>query len=275
VTAVTRPAAHRGGIGSGWPVAVTASLLLAFLAAPIAWLVLRSASDGSLAGAAFDPIVIDALILSLLTTTLSLLLIVGVGTPVAYLLARGRLRARPLIETLVDLPIVLPPSVAGLSLLLLFGRTGPIGGPLADAGIHLPFTTAAVVMAQVFVAAPFYVRAARAGFARVERDLEDAARSDGASELGVVRHVTLPLARSALAGGAVLAWGRALGEFGATIMFAGNVIGETQTLPLVVYAEFQSSLAAAVAAGSVLVLTAFGILVVIRLARWPAERPDL
>jgi len=268
VTAAARPSATTRGGGAGVPLAVAIGFL-AFLAAPVAWLVLRSATDGSLASAAFDRIVLDALRLSLITTGLSLLVIIGAGTPVAYLLARGRIRPATLVETLVDLPIVLPPSVAGLSLLLLFGRSGPIGGPLADAGLHLPFTSAAVVMAQVFVAAPFYVRAARAGFALVDRDLEDAARVDGARELAVVRHVTLPLARSALAGGLVLAWGRALGEFGATIMFAGNVLGETQTLPLVVYAEFQSSLEAAIAAGAVLVLAAFGILALARWVRWP------
>lgn len=263
----------RPPVGVG-PVAV-AGAFIAFLGLPVAWLVVRAATDGALADAAVDRAVLAGLRLSLVTTAISLAVIVAAGTPLAYLMARDRVPFPALVGTLVDLPVVLPPSVAGLSLLLLLGAQGPIGAPLAEAGVRLPFTTAAVVIAQVFVAAPFYVRAARAGFGLVSRDLEDAARVDGAPEVSVLRHVTLPLARPALAGGAVLAWGRAVGEFGATIMFAGSVIGETQTLPLVVYAEFQSSLEAAIAAGAILVLAAFGILVGARWLRWPPSGAEL
>jgi molybdate transport system permease protein len=159
--------------------------------------------------------------------------------------------------------------VAGLALLLVLGRRGILGGALDVVGISIPFTTIAVVFAQTFVAAPFFVRSARAGIAAVDRDIEDAARVDGASERDVFRWVTAPLAGAALAAGAVMSWSRALGEFGATIMFAGNVEGRTQTLPLVVYGEFGAGdLDASIAAASILVLAAFGVLVSVRVLRW-------
>jgi molybdate transport system permease protein len=164
---------------------------------------------------------------------------------------------------------VLPPSVAGLALLLLLGRRGVLGEALDVVGISIPFTTLAVIVAQTFVAAPFYVRSARAGIAAVDRDIEDAARVDGAGERDVFRLVTAPLAGAALAAGAVMSWSRALGEFGATIMFAGNLEGRTQTLPLVVYGEFGAGdLDASIAAASILILAAFGVLVSVRVLRW-------
>jgi molybdate transport system permease protein len=174
-----------------------------------------------------------------------------------------------MVEALVDLPIVLPPAVAGLALLLFFGRRGPVG----ELGTEVAFTTVAVVLAQTFVSAPFFVRSARGAFATMHRDLEDAARMDGGGEWAVFRRVTVPLAMPVLAGGAILAWARALGEFGATIMFAGNVTGVTQTLPLAVYAEFQSSLDASIAAAAILVIAAFGVLLGVHLVRVDRTQP--
>ena len=244
-------------------------LLVAFLGLPVAVLIVRAVAGGALATAVGDPVVLGALSLSLGTTAISLVLTVILGTPLAYVLARRRFRGSSLVETIVDLPIVLPPSVAGLALLLVFGRRGLVGSSLDVAGLAIPFTTVAVVLAQVFVAAPFFVRSARAGFAAVDRDLEDAARVDGAAERQVFRWITAPLAGSALAAGLVMSWARALGEFGATIMFAGNVAGRTQTLPLVVYAEFGAGeLDASIAAASILVLAAFGVLVAVRVHGW-------
>jgi molybdate transport system permease protein len=194
---------------------------------------------------------------------------VAIGLPLALVLARRAFPGRWLVEAIIDLPIVLPPSVAGLALLLVLGRRGLIGSALDGAGIDIAFTTAAVVLAQVFVSAPFFVRAARAGIAAVDRDLEDAARVDGATEVQVFRRVTVPLAGAALAAGLVMTWARALGEFGATIMFAGNVEGRTQTLPLMVYGEFQGgNLDTSIAAATILVLAAFGVLVAVRLFHW-------
>jgi molybdate transport system permease protein len=246
-----------------------AAIIGLFLGVPVVVLVARAILDGALGGAVTSRAVLDALGLSLATTSASLVLTVAFGTPLAWLLARRRFRGAALLETLVDLPIVLPPSVAGLALLLVFGRRGLAGEPLDSIGIGVAFTTIAVVLAQTFVAAPFYIRSARAGFVALDRDLEDAARVDGASEWQVARHVTLPLATYALAAGLVMSWARALGEFGATIMFAGNLEGRTQTLPLVVYGEFQAGdLDASIAAAAILVLAAFGVLVAVRALHW-------
>jgi len=243
-------------------------LLGVFLGLPVAALVGRALSDGRIPEAATSQVVLDALGLSLVTTALSLVLVVALGTPLAYALARGRFRGARLVEVLVDLPIVLPPSVAGLALLLLLGRRGPLGDALEALDVAIPFTTLAVVLAQLFVSAPFFLRSARAGFTAVDRDLEDAARVDGAGELAVFRWVTVPLSAPALAAGMVMSWARALGEFGATIMFAGNIAGRTQTLPLVVYSEFQSSLDASIAAAVILVAAAFAVLLAVRVIHW-------
>jgi molybdate transport system permease protein len=246
-----------------------AAILALFLVVPVVALVARSLAEGALGIALSSPAILDALVLSLTTTAVSMVVVVAFGTPLAFLLARRSFRGASLVDAGVNLPIVLPPAVAGLALLLVFGRTGIVGSSLEAAGIAIPFTTAAVVLAQVFVAAPFFILAARSGIAGVDGDIEDAARVDGASEWQLVRWVTLPLASPALAAGLVMCWARALGEFGATIMFAGNVPGRTQTLPLAVYAEFQSGdLEASIAAAAILVIAAFGVLVAVRFLRW-------
>ena len=266
VRAGGRPRGELGRFGVG----AVAAIALLFLALPVVVLVGRALGSGVLAAEAGDRAILDALALSLFTTLVSVGVVVVFGTPLAWILARRDFRGKALAEAVVDLPIVLPPSVAGLALLLAFGRRGALGGALEMAGVSVPFTTLAVVLAQVFVCAPFYIRAARSGFVAVASDEEDAARVDGATELGVFRYVTLPLSSAAVSAGLVLAWARALGEFGATIMFAGNVQGRTQTLPLVVYSEFQSSLDASIAAAAVLVLAALGVLVAVRLTHWRA-----
>ena len=253
------------GIG-GWTVRLVAGLTLLFLGLPVAVLILRSVADGSLTDAITTPVVLDALLLSLGTTAISVMLTVTFGLPLAWLMARRTFRGSWLVETIVDLPIVLPPAVAGLGLLLVFGRRGLIGEAF-DVGI--PFTTFAVILAQTFVSAPFFIRSARTGIASVDRDLEAAARVDGATELQLFRRITAPLATTALAAGLVMAWARSLGEFGATIMFAGNIEGRTQTLPLVVYGEFQGGdLDASIAAAAILVLAAFGVLIAVRILHW-------
>ena len=252
-----------------WSLIALSLPLVLFLAVPVVGLVARALFGGGLLTALTSPVVLEALRLSLITTAVTLVLTLVFGTPLAFLLARRSFRGSTLVETVVDLPIVVPPSVAGLALLFVFGRSGLIGGTLEGFGISIPFTTLAVILAQTFVAAPFYVRAARVGIASVDRDFEDAARVDGASERQVFRSVTAALAGTALAAGAVMSWSRALGEFGATIMFAGSLEGKTQTLPLVVYAEFGGGdLDASVAAAAILVLAAAGVLVSVRLLHW-------
>jgi len=266
--AMTRRRASSVRVGGDLPVRVVAALAALSLGLPVLVLLVRAVAGGALAEAAGLRVVVDALVLSLVTTSASLVLSVALGLPLAYVLARRTFRGQTIVETLVDLPIVLPPSVAGLALLLLLGRRGLLGEPLSLLGLTIPFTTIAVVLAQTFTSAPFFIRSARSGFATVDRDLEDAARVDGGSERQVFRTITVPLAATALAAGLVLTWARALGEFGATIMFAGNVEGRTQTLPLVVYGEFQGGdLDATIAAAAILVLAAFGVLVAVRLLR--------
>jgi molybdate transport system permease protein len=259
-------------VGRGWgstSLSALAGLTALFLGLPVAVLVARAVVDGSLSRALTAQVVLAALALSLTTTAISLVITVAFGLPLAYVLARRRFRGSGLAEAVVDLPLVLPPAVAGLALLLFVGRRGLLGGPLDAVGIAIPFTTLAVILAQTFVSAPFFIRSARTGIASVERDLEDAARVDGASEIEVFRHITVPIAGSALASGLVMSWARSLGEFGATIMFAGNVEGRTQTLPLVVYGEFQGGdLDASIAAAAILVLAAFGVLVAVRVMHW-------
>lgn len=262
----SQPPAGRWGERS---LAAIAALFAVFLGLPVLTLVGRAVLDGSLVTAIVSPVVLDALWLSLVTTAVSLVITVALGLPLAVVLARRQFRGKGWLEAIVDLPIVLPPSVAGLALLLVFGRRGLVAPPLDLLGISVPFTTLAVILAQTFVSAPFFIRSARTGIAGVDRDLEDAARVDGASESQLFRAITVPLASAALAAGLVMSWARSLGEFGATIMFAGNVEGRTQTLPLVVYAEFQGGeLDASVAAAAILVLAAFGVLAAVRVFRW-------
>jgi molybdate transport system permease protein len=182
-----------------------------------------------------------------------MLIIVSVGTPAAYVLARTDFRGKRLLDSLIDIPAVLPPSAAGIALLLTFGRFGLAGRYLEAFGVQVTFTTAAVVIAEVFVAAHFYVRQATVGFSQVRRDVEEAARVDGAGSVGVFTK------------GAVTAWARALGEFGATVVFAGSFQGVTQTIPLAIFAAFQSNLDAAVVLSVLVLGFAFTVILVVRL----------
>jgi molybdate transport system permease protein len=248
------------------PSVILAFALSVFLALPLLGLLQRALVAGTLLDAIGRPIVYEAVRLSMLTTAAVLVLTLVFGSPLALVLARRRFIGKTLVDSVVDLPIVLPPAVAGLALLLTFGRRGLFGGPLSAMGIELPFTTAAVVIASFFVAAPFYVRAARSGFLSVPREYEEAARVEGANEWEVLRHVTVPIAAPALFGGAILCWARALGEFGATIMFAGQFLGRTQTMPLAIYAALESDTDAALGLSVLLLAISFALLVLFR--RW-------
>ena len=243
---------------------------MVFLSVPIAALALRAietrAWDG-LDGA----VVSDAVYLSFITTLLTIIITAIFGTPLAYILARWHFRGRRMISVLVELPIVLPPAVAGLALLTTFGRRGVFGPLLESLDVLLPFSTAAVVLAQTFVAAPFYVRAAQIGFQGVPREIEAAARVDGAGGLTLFALITAPLAARALSAGIVLCWARALGEFGATILFAGNLQGRTQTMPLLIYSILERDIDAAVTTGLLLVGLA---LIALLLSQWLGHRAD-
>jgi molybdate transport system permease protein len=216
-----------------------------------------------------DPVVADAIKVTLRTNLIADALILLLGTPTAFLLARRRFRGRSVVITLVELPLVLPPAVAGIALLAAFGRGGLFGDALADAGIVLPFSEWAVVMAVAFVAAPFYVRQAIAAFGAVDPQLPAAARTLGASPWQTFRRIDLPLAASGLAAGAVLAFARGVGEFGATIVFAGSVRGETQTLTLGIYDQLEADFDAALAIGILLVALSGAVLLGVKmLASW-------
>lgn len=251
--------------GAVW---VAAACMVAFVALPVFALFATTGLPDFLAGLA-DPLVRPALELTLLTTTASLALVVVLGTPLAWLLATREGRAARALETVLQLPVVIPPAVAGLALLLTFGRRGLLGPVLVPLGWSVSFTTAAVIMAEVFVSAPFYLQAATASFRRIDPGLVAVARSLGASPARVFFRVAVPLARAGLVSGAAMAWARALGEFGATLMFAGNFTGRTQTMPLAIYTALESNLDAAKALSLVLVVVAFGLLLLLR-ARRPA-----
>lgn len=245
-----------------WTVALGGALL-ALLVLPIAALVLTS-SPAELARGLAHPLTRAAIALSLRTTSISLGLLVLLGTPLALWLARASGRKKALLQAAIELPIVLPPAVLGLALLLAFGRAGPFGPVLAALDVALPFSTAAVIIAQLIVSAPFYVQAARLGFEAVDPDLVLVARTLGASPLRAFAGVMLPLASPAILTGAALAWARALGELGATLLFAGSLTGRTQTLPLAILAALEADIAAARAIALVLCAIAFVLLALLR-----------
>ena len=216
-----------------------------------------------------SPVVTDALVVSAKTTVIAQALILLFGTPTAYLLATRRFPGRSLAVTLVELPLVLPPAVAGIGLLAAFGRIGLLGSTLSFFGWQIPFTQTAVVMAVAFVASPLFVRQAIAAFEAVDPLLVDASRTLGAGEARTFARVVLPLAAPGLAAGTALGFARGLGEFGATIMFAGSLQGRTQTLPLAIYSSFDTNFETALAIGGLLVLVSAVLLLSLKLRpRW-------
>ncbi len=249
----------------GLTLVVASGVAALFLLLPLIAIFAR-VSPGTLIGQLGHRVVVDALIVSLKTNAIAEALILLVGTPAAYLIASHRsFPGRKAVLTLIELPLVLPPAVAGIGLLAAFGRVGLLGSSLQVFRIELPFTTAAVVLAVVFVASPFYVRAAIAAFESVDRNLLDASRTLGASPARTFRRVALPLAVGGLGAGAALAFARGIGEFGATIMFAGSLQGRTQTLPLAIYAQFEQNFDTALAIGALLVVASGVLLFAIKL----------
>lgn len=238
-------------------------LLVVFLLVPLAALFMMTTFVDFRAGLS-HPLVGPALRLSLYTTSLSLLIVVALGTPLAWTLANTTGRGVRALETVIQLPIVIPPAVAGVAMLLAFGRRGLLSGWLYPEGWSVTFTTAAVVMAEVFVSAPFFVQAATSAFRRIDPKLIVVARTLGASPLRVFFRIATPLAAPGLLASAAMSWARSLGEFGATLMFAGNLEGKTQTLPLAIYTALESDMRAAQALSIVLVVVAFGLLLSVR-----------
>ncbi len=251
---------------------VATFVALAFLLLPVVAIFAR-VPPGRLVAQLGNPVVGDALVVSLKTTLVAQALVVLLGTPTAYLLATRRFRGRALVVTLVELPLVLPPAVAGIGLIAAFGRLGLLGGALASLGITLGLTQAAVVLAVAFVASPLYLRQAIATFEGVDADLVAASRTLGAGPVRTFFHVVLPLARGGLAAGEALAFARGLGEFGATIMFAGSLEGVTQTLPLAIYNEFAVNFDVTLAMSALLVLVSAALLVALKVTlQWQPSR---
>ena len=240
-------------------------IYLLFIGLPVLALLIRAAQHGNFLTGLVSDLALTALRLSLITSGISMGIILLVGTPFAYLLARNTSWILRIVDSLIELPIVLPPVVAGVAMLMAFGRQGVLGPVLETLGISLPFTTGAVVFAQIFVAAPFYIRSAKLGFQSVARDYEDISQTLGISPWGTFWRLTVPLAAPSLLTGFALAWARSLSEFGATIMFAGNLMGKTQTMPLAIMTAMESSLDSALAlsvlllAGSVTILIGLGL----------------
>ena len=241
-----------------------------FIVIPLVALVWRAVIDPTLWSSLTKSIVLDALWVTGLTTSATLLIALMAGTPLAYLLARRHFPGKWLVETATDLPLVLPPVTAGVALLMAFGRRGVLGPSLAVLGIELPFSMTAVVLAQLFVAGSFYIRGAKLGFAAIDPEMEEAAAMDGASAWACFWYVTLPLALPGITSGIVLCLARAVSEFGATLMFAGNFAGRTQTMSLAIMAALETDLSAALALAVLLVGIAAAVLVLSRVVagRW-------
>jgi molybdate transport system permease protein len=243
--------------------AVLVASVTLYLALPVAALFFRTTPELFISSL-LDPTVISALWLSLITSFISLGIVILAGTPFAYVHCRNTYPGKMIVDTLIDLPLVLPPAVAGMALLVLYGRVGLIGRYLNMFGITLAFTTVAVIMAQIFVASPFYLRQAKSLFEHLDPSYEQTARTLGASPLRIFATITLPLTASGLVSGAVMTFGRALGEFGATIMFAGNLPGVTQTMPLAVYVGMAGNFNVGLTISILLVLISFAIMIAIR-----------
>jgi molybdate transport system permease protein len=249
-----------------FPVLLTAALIVAlgFLVLPVV-AIFTNTSPATLIARLGDPVATDALRLSLETTAIAVAVIVLAGTPAAYALATRSFPGRAAVITLVELPLVLPPAVAGIGLLAALGPKGILGGALSGVHVQLVLQTAGVVVALIFVSAPFYLRQAQAAFEAVDRSLVDAARTLGSSEGAAFTRVVVPVALPGLLAGLALAWGRALGEFGATLMFAGSFRGITQTAPLAIYDQFATDLPSALALAAVLVIISAALLLAVKL----------
>ena len=263
---------REGGRGSALG-GTAGALYVLFIGLPVAALLVRAFQQDDLWGAVTGDLALTALRLSVFTSVVSIAVVVAGGTPFAYLLARSDSWVARLIDGLVELPIVLPPVVAGVAMLMAFGRGGIVGGWLDGVGVDISFTTTAVVFAQIFVAAPFYIRSAKLGFQSVARDYEDVSQTLGVSPLATFWRITLPLAAPAIITGLGLSWARALSEFGATMMFAGNLMGETQTIPLAIMTAMETSrgLDSALALSALLLVVSAVALAVLTLAsrrRW-------
>lgn len=246
------------------PAGISVTLLyVLFIGLPVVAILVKAAQQKGLFASLLSDTTIQALQLSLVTSIISIVIVVIIGTPFALLLARKDSLVLKFIDSLVELPIILPPIVAGVAMLMAFGRQGILGPVLNSVGITLPFTTGAVICAQIFVAAPFYIRAAKLGFQSVSTDYEDVSQTLGVSPWQTFWKLTIPLASPSILSGLALAWARAISEFGATIMFAGNLTGKTQTMPLAILTAMESDIGASLALSVILLLASIVVLIIL------------
>jgi molybdate transport system permease protein len=246
---------------NGWQ--VLAFPLIAFVTIPILALFLQLSLE-DLFSSLQSTEARTAIRLSAATSLMTVVITLLFGTPLSYLIYRRRSRLSSILDTLIDLPTVMPPAVAGVALLMAFGRNGVLGQVFNQLGLQIPFTSAAVVMAQTFIAAPLYIKSAALGFAGVDCELKKSAALDGANRWQVFRYITVPMTWPSLLTGAILTWARALGEFGATIIFAGNLPGRTQTMPLAIYLGFELDLKVALTLSAILILFSFIVLIAVK-----------
>ena len=246
------------------PAGITVTLLyVLFIGLPVVAILVKAAQQKGLMASLLSDTTIQALQLSIVTSIISIIIVVIIGTPFALLLARKDNLLLKFIDSLVELPIILPPIVAGVAMLMAFGRQGIMGPALNSVGIALPFTTGAVICAQIFVAAPFYIRAAKLGFQSVSTDYEDVSQTLGVSPWQTFWKLTIPLASPSILSGLALAWARAISEFGATIMFAGNLTGKTQTMPLAILTAMESDIGASLGLSVILLFASIIVLIIL------------
>ena len=246
------------------PAGITVTLLyVLFIGLPVVAILVKAAQQKGLMASLLSDTTIQALQLSIVTSIISIIIVVIIGTPFALLLARKDNLLLKFIDSLVELPIILPPIVAGVAMLMAFGRQGIMGPALTRVGIALPFTTGAVICAQIFVAAPFYIRAAKLGFQSVSTDYEDVSQTLGVSPWQTFWKLTIPLASPSILSGLALAWARAISEFGATIMFAGNLTGKTQTMPLAILTAMESDIGASLGLSVILLFASIIVLIIL------------
>ena len=244
---------------------ITLIIYISFILLPIAILLFNAFSNNNLINALNNPIVTSALFLSLITSLIAITIVIVIGIPVAHIITKSNSRFIKYVDYTIELPIILPPVVVGFAMLMTFGRNGPVGKYLMDFGVSIPFTTIAVILAQIFVAFPFFLRSVRLGLSNINTDFEDIGSSLGLNPLKRFFYINLPLAWKSIINGAALGWARAISEFGATLVFAGNLTGETQTMPLAIISTMESDFELGITLSAILIL--ISTLVLILLAR--------
>ncbi|MCH2522913.1 MAG: ABC transporter permease [Dehalococcoidia bacterium] len=244
---------------------ITLIIYISFILLPIGILLFNAFSNNNLINALNNPIVTSALFLSLITSLIAITIVIVIGIPVAHIITKSNSRFIKYVDYTIELPIILPPVVVGFAMLMTFGRNGPVGKYFMDFGVSIPFTTIAVILAQIFVAFPFFLRSVRLGLSNINTDFEDIGSSLGLNPLKRFFYINLPLAWKSIINGAALGWARAISEFGATLVFAGNLTGETQTMPLAIISTMESDFELGITLSAILIL--ISTLVLILLAR--------